>query len=384
MKIVVITTEPLREYPPIITMMEVLSKTDNEIICITLSKDEVLAGINNVTNKYLTEKPVNYSGRYVSPRLVASAAFRLDNLIKKHYASKIPSVFSKELNEADVVWVAHENTFVYGGKKLADTLPPYVYSVYELQLKLGKNAPIYEYSAVKAKALVVPEYFRAHIVRSIYQRDVLPFVIPNKPYYHPRTKEMQISDREIAEKIAAIKKSGRKPIMYMGIISKERPLEAVIETVYKMRDKYEFVVLGSRTRYLDELTEKYGNEFTYLGCVEPPHHLEIASHAHIAYVCYVPNNKSINAVFCAPNKVYEFAGFGVPMLCNDVPGLKYTVEDNKMGVCVSNVNEESLKNAILAIEAGYGDMSAAAESYYDGEDPNDMYLKVLNEQKKQI
>jgi glycosyltransferase involved in cell wall biosynthesis len=127
-----------------------------------------------------------------------------------------------------------------------------------------------------------------------------------------------------------------------------------------------------------------GDRFEYLGAVKPPHHLEIASHADVAYISYVPNNGSINAVFCAPNKVYEFAGFGIPMLCNDNPGLKYTVEYNNMGVCVPELNTENITSALEQIDSNYDTMSRAAISYYDSESVEDAVQRILERYQKLI
>ena len=84
----------------------------------------------------------------------------------------------------------------------------------------------------------------------------------------------------------------------------------------------------------------------------------------MAYISYVANNHSINAVFCAPNKVYEFAGFGIPMLCNDNPGLKYTVEYYGMGVCAEDLSVDSIKSFLDKIRAEESAMSEAANHYY--------------------
>ena len=75
----------------------------------------------------------------------------------------------------------------------------------------------------------------------------------------------------------------------------------------------------------------------------------------------------INAVFCAPNKVYEFAGFGIPMLCNDNPGLKYTVEYGGFGVCVPELTTPHIASALKHINANAESMGEAANRYFDSE-----------------
>lgn len=53
----------------------------------------------------------------------------------------------------------------------------------------------------------------------------------------------------------------------------------------------------------------------YLGSVPAPYHLEITSYASIGIMSYDPIN--LNNLYCAPNKVWEYSGFGIPFLAND-------------------------------------------------------------------
>ena len=85
------------------------------------------------------------------------------------------------------------------------------------------------------------------------------------------------------------------------------------------------VLAGRESDYLKELLIKYP-DVKYLGFTVPPKHLSIVKLADIGILTYVADSGSINPVFCAPNKIWEYAKYGIPMLCNDIPGLKYTVE----------------------------------------------------------
>ena len=60
--------------------------------------------------------------------------------------------------------------------------------------------------------------------------------------------------------------------------------------------------------------------------------MEITSYARIGINFYRPN--CLNKAFCAPNKIYEFSGFGIPIIGNDIPGLKNTIGLNNAGKCV--------------------------------------------------
>lgn len=368
MKITLITSERLREFPPVITLLKTLEQLDHQVTFITPYHDPLFAGLGLTKAEYLyiAEEPDPHLTRYYSNRIQASLAFHSERLLRQKHLRRIPDRFAGQLKNADVVWILHENTMLLGGKQFVDRLGEYLYTMYELCIKNADVPEIYDYAARKALLTVVPEYCRAHIAKAFYALPQMPAIISNKPLEHPRRKHLPISDPGIAEKMQRIEESGRKIIMYMGILSSERPLEPIIEAVEQTED-YVLAVLGGRTPYLDQLEQHMGGRFEYLGEVKPPYHLEVASHADVAYISYVPNNRSINAVFCAPNKVYEFAGFGIPMLCNDNPGLKFTVEYHAMGVCAPDFNADSIKAALEQIDANRDAMGEAANRYFDGE-----------------
>lgn len=368
MNIALVTSERLCEFPPIITLLHTLDHLGHKVTFITAYRDPDFDKLTLKHARHLYTAPAvdERLTQYYSNRIAASLAFRTERLLRSHRIRQIPKKFQTELKCADVVWVLHENTFLLGGKAFTDKLGSYLYTMYELCIKNASVSKIYDYAASKALLTVVPEYNRAHIAKAYYALPHMPTIIPNQPLDHPRQKNLPISDPVIRGKIAELKQAGKKIVMYMGILSSERPLEPVIEAVNHM-DGYVLAVLGGRTPYLDMLEKTMAGRFVYLGSVKPPQHLEVASHADVAYISYVANNRSINAVFCAPNKVYEFAGFGIPMLCNDNPGLKYTVEYGGMGVCAPELTVQEISTALKHIDANSVAMSDAASRYYDAE-----------------
>jgi enamine deaminase RidA (YjgF/YER057c/UK114 family) len=55
------------------------------------------------------------------------------------------------------------------------------------------------------------------------------------------------------------------------------------------------------------------------------------------------------------------------MLCNDNPGLKYTVEYGGMGVCVPELTTPEIVAALKHIDADAEAMGEAANRYFDAE-----------------
>lgn len=368
MKIAIITSEPIKDFPPAISLLQTLDRLGHETLFLSPYRDAHFDTLQLKQTKhgFACEAVSEWLTAYHTNHIAASAAFRLEQLLRKLCIRMLPCKFAQELAAADVVWVLNENTTLLGGRGFVERLGSFMQTMYELHIKNGKVPAFYDYAANKALLTVVPEYNRAHIVKAYYALPHMPAIVPNQPLDHPRQKNLPISDPAIAAKIAELKAAGKKIVMYMGILSSERPLEPIIEAVEQM-DNYVVVVLGGRTPYLDRLEKTMAGRFVYLGSVKPPHHLEVASHADVAYISYVANNHSINAVFCAPNKVYEFAGFGIPMLCNDNPGLKYIVEYGGMGVCVPELTTPEIVAALKHIDADAEAMGEAANRYFDAE-----------------
>lgn len=69
----------------------------------------------------------------------------------------------------------------------------------------------------------------------------------------------------------------------------------------------------------------------HIDSIPAPLHLEITSHATIGVVFY--SDETLNKAFCAPNKIYEYSGFGIPAIANCIPGLINTIGKSGAAVC---------------------------------------------------
>jgi glycosyltransferase involved in cell wall biosynthesis len=96
--------------------------------------------------------------------------------------------------------------------------------------------------------------------------------------------------------------------------------------------------------------------------VNAPTHLQLTSWASLGIVGY--NHDSLNNLYCAPNKIYEYGSFGIPILANDVPGLTATVERYSAGVCAKS-DEDEVRRGLDRIECQYEVFSAGSRQLYD-------------------
>lgn len=264
----------------------------------------------------------------------------------------------------DLLWVIHEQTAFEFNNALRRK--EFVISFYELndhrQNVLKAIKPLVQ----SAKQVMVPEYNRACILRVWLNLQRTPTVIPNKPLGHPRQRNIPNSYSTQLE--------GKKIILYQGYIIKSRSIDKICEAVKDMPD-YRIVLMGKGDEsYIQELKNKYP-QIIHISFIVPPEHLYVTSWAHIAIVKY--DFVALNAIFCAPNKTWEYTGFGIPVLCHNIPGLQYTIGQYKAGVCADLDDVESIQSAITEIDKRYDEYSQNAVTFYNSCDIKEIIKSIV-------
>lgn len=215
---------------------------------------------------------------------------------------------------------------------------------------------------------------RAQFMVDWWHLEKQPYILRNKPYSHPRTPRMEGSTPELREAIAQVQ--GKKTILYQGAIEADRDLGLLAAALREYNSEYYLVLSGPvKDDSLDRLKAMY-DKVLYLGNLPSPFHMELASHADICVAFYKDN--SINNRFCAPNKIYEYAGFGAPMLCNPIPGLTETVGAAGAAECVDFHDAKAVIDAIGRIDANPEAYRTASNAFFDNTD-NTETLKALLE-----
>lgn len=269
-----------------------------------------------------------------------------------------------EKTQYDLLWIIHEKTAFEFKEALQGK--QYVLSLYELN---DHDRPfLEEIKPVMQNALevLVPEYNRACILRVWQKLDKTPTVIPNKPLNHPRKRCIPNSYSELLE--------GKKIVLYQGYINRSRNLDKVCEAVKDMHG-YSIVLMGKGDEsYIQELKNKY-SQIIHISFIAPPEHLYVTSWARVAIVKY--DFVVLNAIFCAPNKTWEYTGFGIPVLCHDIPGLQYTIGQFHAGVCTDMDNTDCIKSAIQEIDQHYDEYSKNALTYYNSFDVKESIASIV-------
>lgn len=89
----------------------------------------------------------------------------------------------------------------------------------------------------------------------------------------------------------------------------------------------------------------------------------IPQSAAIGLVCYEPLDDNLKYAAGSSGKLYDFMRVGVPVIANDIPGMRELVEGNSCGVVVQSAAH--IGQAIRRLRAGYQTYSRSAVSAYE-------------------
>ena len=357
-KVILIQIDSILKYPPTLSLINELCERNKEVFVLTTDVNVHLKNSLPSSVKLIkVGKEYSYS---------SSAAHKLIQLVKirKECWYRIDQLYDNDT----VLWVMSNITVKHLGMKLVD----YRYNLHLFELLEN----IYYFGKLlftkldlaalcrKANKVIVCEYNRAQITKTWFKLDSLPLIISNKPAPNDIEKQSPVIHDSKGREIIKLLEN-KRIILYQGIVDQERPIQVIAEAVESLSDEYAFVVMtGSECQELKNYSKTFVIPF-----VTPPYHLEITSWAYIGILIYTPVYGSfsspLNSIYCAPNKLYEYSQFGLPMIGNDIPGLKYTIEYNDMGICVDHLGSKEIRDAIIYIEETYKRKSSNSKNFFE-------------------
>ncbi|MBE6934674.1 MAG: glycosyltransferase family 4 protein [Ruminococcaceae bacterium] len=347
MKIYYILKKGFQCYPPCLAQLLYLNDLGVEL--------EVYHGNNSDTiNDILNKRGITHytlkSDRNNSNRLQS-----MQTLLQ--YTVEMRSILNK-LPDDGIVWFGNCESVITVWEKMRSR--KFVLSVLELDdlnSLIGRRLKKFIH---KASAVLCCEKHRAAIMRIYYKLDREPYVLPNKPY------EIENGNLVLEEEFQKILEPIRNKfiLIYQGIVSSDRPLDKIAEALNKMNDDdIVFLVLGKANKeYQLDLKSRYA-QTVFAGYIPSPQHLLVTQYAKIGIANY--DYSCLNNLFCAPNKIYEYSKFGIPMLTSQNLGLTETVGVAKAGVCVDFLSVDQIIAGIKEIKENYHSYSAAATAFYE-------------------
>lgn len=379
-RIVVVHLVDILKYPPVINLVENMLNNGHFVYLVSQNIKELPESIRKHKNLKYTDIPI-MEGNNLTTRIRRK-------IIRTGMARK---AVRKYMQRAEVVWTTTDSTVLILGKMLFDYR--HVLQLMELEKwcpGIGGSKrfkfPIDDY-ARKAWKVVVPEINRAYIQRTWWQLKRTPYVLPNKPYSLSPGEPLE----SMSEGIEKIKKEKRKVLLYLGLVMPERNLEEFAKAVKDNSDNYCLYVVGRippnyQTQF-DDLINKYPF-INYLGYYPAPKHLLFLQYAYLGLIPYIPqitdlkgsDRYELNALYCAPNKIFEYAGYGVPMIGTDVPGLRQPFEQYDIGVCCKELSADAIVDAIHKVEEHHDEMSKNCKRFYDSVDLDKIVEDILYEE----
>jgi len=184
----------------------------------------------------------------------------------------------------------------------------------------------------RADLVIAANDARAAIMQTHYGLQRRPTAIYNIP---PCLPEMQEDSAERKERLPPA--SGRIRLLYQGTMHLVREIDLFIRVLPYLGEQYELVMVGDGS-HLDRLKEiareeQVTSRVTFLGRVPNQDLPGVTRQCSIGIISYSFANP--NQRHCAPNKVYEYAQAGIPVVATGQDTLRALVGDSGIGVVLS-------------------------------------------------
>lgn len=188
---------------------------------------------------------------------------------------------------------------------------------------------------------------RARLMQEHYRLCCIPITMRNIPPINQNTLERSTILAQYPEF------SRRNPeeylILYQGDVSLSRGIDRFVMALAHLPANYRIIVVGDgpdleRLRVIGQTFKREGR-FDTLGWIENRLLPVIAAAADVGIVTYP--FKGQNNIYCAPNKVFEYAQAGLPVVTTDQPPLRSMVTSYGIGKLVSRRDDSETMAAVI-------------------------------------
>ena len=121
-----------------------------------------------------------------------------------------------------------------------------------------------------------------------------------------------------------------KLFIYVGEINKGRGIINLLEIFKDLKSRILFLGYGPLVNKVKDFENNYSN-IHYHEAVEPDSLVSLIQEADVG-LCLV-ERVSLSDYFCLPNKLFEYAFAGLPVIASDFPDIKFFVEKYDLGFC---------------------------------------------------
>ncbi len=149
---------------------------------------------------------------------------------------------------------------------------------------------------------------------------------------------INLPERRRSHDFSIHEKAGLSPeikiALFHGGITKGRGLEILAESARYLKEEWAIVFMGSGP-YVPEIQKIISCEGLEekVKIIPPAPYDELLYWAGTANVGIIPyRNVGLNNYYCTPNKLWEYPGSGIPVICSPFPELKRAIKKYEFGV----------------------------------------------------
>lgn len=188
---------------------------------------------------------------------------------------------------------------------------------------------------------------RAELMANHYRLTALPVIVRNitRQTYNHRSRE------HILERYPILtKRNGDVHVVYVGAMDMSRGLDNIIDAFSVLPDSYKLVLIGGGpdlTRIASRASIAGSQQLKIVGPIPHDDVQDVIATGDVGIVVY--SMDGLNNLYCSPNKIFEYAQAGVPVVTSCQPPLKEMVERYNIGAvvgCTEPPNRDSYAKAI--------------------------------------
>ncbi|MVB15756.1 glycosyltransferase [Vibrio cholerae] len=166
-----------------------------------------------------------------------------------------------------------------------------------------------------------------------------PLVVKNSPRFR-----LQAKKNLIRERLGIL--PNQKILLYQGGLMKGRGVQLILDAFKERKDSHVVAVFmgyGDLTTEIEQAAKKHQNIF-YFPAVSPNVVLDYTASADIGISLI--ENTCLSYYFCMPNKLFEYAMVGIPVIVSDMKEMAEAVQTADFGVVLTEYSVESINEAV--------------------------------------
>lgn len=307
-------------------------KNDFELIVYSYVNDKSF-NINNVSIKkrglrYYQNNPLLDHFLYLIHFIKIAFKVRPEIIYVHDYYLALTGVITGLLTGAKVVYDSHELMIIKNNSKVG-----FRHRFFSYLEKL---------SIKRFNLIISANDERAIIMKRCYKLTDSPLTINNIPNFDVLENLITLDEIQFRYKFRI---SDYKNIfVYQGVITPIREIDIVVSQIALIPDSLILLIGKGKESYVAMLKQKlnFFSNIRFLGQVDLISLYSILRIADYGIISY--SNKNLNNKYCAPNKLYEYANFNLPIITSDQRIFKRLFKKYKIGLYTYANNQTFLSD----------------------------------------